>query len=168
MLTTQWPKVLPLLQHAVNHRPRECLGDRCPIEVMTGRAPDMALDLVLWTGHNLKDGKAVEAGVEQVDKHCDRVAASLDIMHEQIKDAGQRRQREKAAKEARSPHAHRFEAGDLVMVTGTDTLPGRHVRQPRVHKQSPHSLTRTVSGRLRGSQSAQHSECALTRRPRHH
>ena len=42
-------------------------------------------------------------------------------MHEQIKDAEQKRQREKAAKEARSPHAHRFEAGDLVMVTGADT-----------------------------------------------
>ena len=121
MLVTEWPKVLPLLQYTINHRPRKCLGDRCPIEVMTGRAPDMALDLVLWTGHNLKDGTAIEAGVEQVDKHCDRVAASIDVMHEQIKDAELKRQRAKAAKEAKSPHAHRFEVGDLVMVTGAGT-----------------------------------------------
>ena len=88
---------------------------------MTGRAPDMALDLVLWTGHNLKDGSAIEAGVEQVDKHCGRIAASLDTMHEQIKDAELVRQRKKAANEARNPHAHRFEVGDLVMVAGANT-----------------------------------------------
>ena len=121
LLVTDWPKVLPLLQYAINHRPRKCLGDRCPIEVMTGRAPDMALDLVLWTGHNLKDGKAIQAGVEQVDKYCDRVATSIDIMHEQIKDAELQRQRSKAAKEAKNPHAHRFEVGDLIMVTGSGT-----------------------------------------------
>ena len=113
--------MLPLLQYTINHRPRKCLGDRCPIEVMTGRAPDMALDLVLWTGHNLKDSTAIEVGVEQVDKHCDRVTASIDVMHEQIKDAELKRQRAKAAKEAKSPHAHRFEVGDLVMVIGAGT-----------------------------------------------
>ena len=121
LLVTQWPRVVPFLQYAVNHRPRKCLGDRSPIEVMTGRAPDMALDLVLWTGHNLKDATKIEVGVEQVDKHCDRIVASLDIMHEEIMDAELRKQRAKAAKEATNPHAHHFQVGDLVMVTVANT-----------------------------------------------
>ena len=107
-----------MVQYAINHRPRDRLGGRTPIEVMTGRAPDSALDLVLWTGVRLEDANVVEAGIEQVDQHCDRLQASLDVMHEELKKGELRRQRDKAAKEANTRLAHRFEVGDLIMVTG--------------------------------------------------
>ena len=118
MVMAEWPDVLPLVQYAINHRPRDRLGGRTPIEVMTGRAPDSALDLVLWTGVRLEDANVVEAGIEQVDQHCDRLQASLDVMHEELKKGELRRQRDKAAKEANTRLAHRFEVGDLIMVTG--------------------------------------------------
>ena len=110
-----------MLQYVANHRPRDILGGRCPIEVMTGRAPDMALDMVLWSGANLKEGAVAEAGVEDIDKYCDRLQRSIDIMHEQLTDAELLRQRKKAAKEATNPLRHRFQSGDLVMVTSADT-----------------------------------------------
>ena len=47
MLKTEWPKLVPLLQYTINHHPREGLGRLSPIEVMTGSAPDMEVDLVL-------------------------------------------------------------------------------------------------------------------------
>ena len=121
MMMTKWPEVMPLVQYAVNHRPRESLGGRTPIEVMTGRAPDSALDLVLWTGVNLKDAEVIEAGIEDIDNHCDRLQASLDSMHTEIKDRELKRQRDKAAKETNSRLAYRFEIGDLVMITVADT-----------------------------------------------
>ena len=110
-----------MVQYAVNHRPRDRFGGRTPIEVMTGRAPDSALDLVLWAGVRLEDANVLEAGIEKVDAHCDRLQSNLDAMHEELKEGELRRQREKASKDVNKKLAHRFEVGDLVMVTVADT-----------------------------------------------
>ena len=108
---------------------------------MTGRTPDMALDLVLWTGHNLSDGQPIEAGVEQVDQYCERIAATIDVMHEQVKDLEMQRQRAKAAKEAENRHAHRFEVGDLVMVAGAGTsINPVCTEKPRTRWQGPFEI----------------------------
>ena len=85
-MQTDWPKVVSLLQYTISHRPREALGGRSPIEVMTGRAPDMAIDLMLWSGVSLKDGVAIEAGIEQVNQYCDKLEESLSMMHTAIHD----------------------------------------------------------------------------------
>ena len=147
MLVTDWPKILPMVQYSVNHRPRKMLGDRCPIEVMTGRAPDMALDLVLWTGKNLKEGTSIEAGVEQVDKYCDKLVASIDVMHTAIADAELQRQRDKGAAAANNRHAHRFQPGDLVMITVTKTsVNAVCTSKPRVRWQVPLQVTSVPEG----------------------
>ena len=136
MQQTEWPKVVPLLQYALNHRPRKALGGRSPIEVMTGRAPDMAIDLVLWTGVNLKDGVAIEAGVEQVDKYCDKLEASLTLMHTAIHDAELLKQRKKAAAEANS----------CCVAAPTVTAMG-HAIAGRMPSTSPRLVGRRVSPR---------------------
>ena len=147
LLVTDWPKVLPLVQYTINHRPRKSLGNRSPIEVMTGRAPDQALDLVLWTGVKLEDATAVEAGIEQVDKHCDRLEASLAIMHQEIEDGELKRQREKAAADANSRHAHRFQVGDLIMITVTKTSINASCKsKPRLRWQGPLEVTSIPEG----------------------
>ena len=123
------------------------LGDRCPIEVMTGRAPDMALDLVLWVGKNLKEGTSIEAGVEQVDQYCDKLVASIDVMHTAIADAELQRQRKKAAAEANNRHAHRFQPGDLVMVTVAKTSVNAQCKsKPRLRWQGPLQVTSVPEG----------------------
>ena len=60
---------------------------------------------MLWTGVKLEDATAVEAGIEQVDQHCDRLEASLAVMHQEIADDELKRHRAKAAAEAASPAA---------------------------------------------------------------
>ena len=50
----EWDEVVPLIQYVINHRPRDRLGGRSPIEVMTGRTQKMALDLALWVGVKLE------------------------------------------------------------------------------------------------------------------
>ena len=121
LMPTEWPDVLPLVQYIINHRPRPALGDRCPIHVMTGREPDMALDLALWTGVRLKHADVIDAGVERIEQYMDKLVQSVDQMHEEIVDAELQRARKQAAEQAQSRHAHRFELGDLVMVTVADT-----------------------------------------------
>ena len=37
MVQEDWPEVVPLLQYVINHRPRDRLGGRCPIEVATAK-----------------------------------------------------------------------------------------------------------------------------------
>lgn len=147
LLVTDWPKVLALVQYTINHRPRKLLGDRTPIEVMTGRAPDQALDLVLWTGVKLEDATAVEAGIEQVDKYCDKLEAALDIMHQEISDDELKRHRAKAAAEANSKWAYHFEVGDLVMVTVAKTSVNASCStKPRLRWQGPLEITSIPEG----------------------
>ena len=111
---------------------------------MTGRAPDMALDLVLWTGVKLEDADVIDAGVEQVDKYCDRLQASLDVMHVEIDDAELKKQRSKAVKEANNRLAHRFEVGDLVMVTVVDTSTNPvNLHKPKMRWQGPFTVVAT-------------------------
>ena len=86
MIMEEWSDVLPLVEYVINHWSRDRLGGRTLIEVMTGRAPDSALDLVLWTGLRLADADVVEADIDQSDIHCDRLQVSLDSMYEELKE----------------------------------------------------------------------------------
>ena len=134
----EWDELTPLLEYVMNHRPRDSLGGRCPIHVMTGRAPDLAIDLALWMGVKLKDATLLEGGVERIDQYCDKLEAALQQMHEEIKDKEMKRLRAQALKEAELTTAHRFQVGDLVMVACRDTsLNPVEKRKPAVKWQGP-------------------------------
>ena len=113
---TDWAMVLPLVQCIVNHRERDVLNGHTPIEVMTGRKPKNALDLVMWDGVLLKDATGVVVEWKRVEQHCERLITALDQMHQEIRDAEEERRRLKAAKAANAGRALQFEVGDLVMV----------------------------------------------------
>ena len=108
--------ILPLVQAVVNYREREVLRGRRPIEVMTGRKPRTALDLVVWDGVLLKDTKGVVAEWKRVEKYCGRLIEALDQMHQEIRDKVELKRRQKAAKAVNASRAIQFEVGDLVMV----------------------------------------------------
>ena len=96
----EWDEVIPFIQYVINHRPRERLGGRCPIEVVTGRKPKMALDLALWVGVKLEDAAVIDVAVDRVNKYCDRLQQAIDNMHEELLDQELQRHREKMSKEA--------------------------------------------------------------------
>ena len=101
--------MLSLLQFVVIRRPRDTLGERCPIEVMTDRFLDMTLDLI------------IDSGVDRVNKYYDGLQVSRDVINVEISDVELKKQCVKVVKEPNNRLVHRFEVGDLVMVTVTDT-----------------------------------------------
>ena len=54
---------------------------------------------------------------ERVAKYVDDLAATLDALHQKVRDRGEQQRRLKAAKAANSERGLQFEIGDLVMVT---------------------------------------------------
>lgn len=113
---TDWTLVLPLILFILNHRLREVLNGRSPIEVMTGRKPKQPTDLVLWDGVLLKDAEGKVVRWEQVDKHCTRLAKAMDEMHEDVRNKDTESRRQKEAKAKNAERGLQFEVGDLVMV----------------------------------------------------
>ena len=114
--------MIPLINYGLSHMHRAVLGGRTPLEVMTGRKPKSAVDIVLWCGKYLKDATNIKASLELVQRHCAELAKALDVMHAEITDATMVRLRKQCAKEAANKHkgAHAFAVGDLVMVAGKD------------------------------------------------
>ena len=47
MAADEWDLVAPLLGYIINHRYRDVLGGRSAIEVVTGQAPDSAVNLAV-------------------------------------------------------------------------------------------------------------------------
>ena len=114
---------------------------------MTGRSPDMALDLVLWCGVKLENATVIEAEVERVDKYCDKLQASIDAMYVELKDRELKRQRAKAAKESNQARAHHFEVGDLVMITVANTSVNPVCKdKARMRWQGPFTITNIPPG----------------------
>ena len=113
---TDWVLLLYLVQYVVNLRERDVLGGRCPIEVMTGIPPAAALDIVLWDGVLLKDATGHTIHSDRVNQYCTALQAAIDTMHEELKDAAQKRRRQLAARQTNAERALQFEVGDLVMV----------------------------------------------------
>ena len=100
----------------LNARERDVLNGHSPIEVMTGRKPKTPTKMVLWDGVLLKDARGQVVEWNRVAQHCDRLANALNQLHQEIRDAEEKRRRLKAAKTANAGRALQFEVGDLVMV----------------------------------------------------
>ena len=48
----------------MSHMNRPVLGGRTPLEVMTGRKPKSAVNIVLWCGKYLKDATSITANLD--------------------------------------------------------------------------------------------------------
>ena len=112
----EWDLVLPLTEHAINHRRLSILGDRSAVEIMTGRQPRTPVDLAAWSGPNLKEAKEMRLPAQRADAYMDRLAESLALMHERVRDRDQHDRRVRAMREARRGHAMHFRRGEYVMV----------------------------------------------------
>ena len=113
---TDWTLVHPLINMILNHRERDVLCGKTPIEVMMGRAPRTPINMVLWDGLELKDATGVVVTYERVAEYVNDLAATLDALHQKVSDRGEQLRRNKAAKAANDKRGLQFEIGDLVMV----------------------------------------------------
>ena len=123
----EWDLILPLIEFSIMHRRRKTLGGRSAFEVLTGRRPDNAIRLAMWSGTRLKDAKRGDVDMKLVDKYCGRLEKSLRNMHEQVRDVETARRRAKALRESKASPM-RFNVGDLVMIPAEGNManPLRH------------------------------------------
>ena len=115
----EWDLVLPLAEYAINHRRREILGGRSSVEIMTGRVPRTPTDLAIWSGTKLKDAKKLQLPAERAAKYVEKLAASLERMHEAVRTESERLQRQQALRESGKDGNLHFHLGDFVMVAAT-------------------------------------------------
>ena len=144
----KWEHVVELINLGLNYMHRAVLGGRSPLEVMTGRKVKSPVELVLWCGTKLKDATKITAPLDMVQKHCDKVAQALDIMHTELKDSSLVRQRKQAAKEAETKFkgAYGFQVGDLVMVAAANNSANVQKRSKIMCKwQGPYQVTSKAS-----------------------
>ena len=141
----EWDLCLALIEYSIMHRKRTVLGGRSALEVMTGRKPDNAVRMALWTGVRLKDAQRGDIDMAVVDKYCERLERSLANLHEQVRDEGERRRRNQAMLTARAP-AMRFNVGDLVMVPAENNM-ANPIRHSKVmcRWQGPYEVVWSVS-----------------------
>ena len=83
---------------------------------MTGQEPTAPLDLALWAGHHLQDADGTTVGIEHVERHCERLRKSLEVLHSTLRQGAAKDRRARAAKNAQNRHGTRFEVGDFVLV----------------------------------------------------
>lgn len=137
----EWDLVLPLAEYAINHRRRDILGGRSSVEIMTGRTPRTPTDLALWSGTKLKEAKKLQLPAERAAKYVEKLAASLERMHEAVRTEGERRQRQQALRESGKEGNLRFQVGDFVMVAakGNQANVQRH-NKVQVKWQGPYEV----------------------------
>ena len=122
LMLEEWEDVIPLINFGLSHINRPVLGGRTPLEVMTGRKPRSAVDIVLWCGKYLKDATNITANLDMVKKHCEDLEKAVDAIHTEITDKTMLRLRKQCAREAQKKRKgdHAFNVGDIVMVAGSN------------------------------------------------
>ena len=115
----EWDLVIPVSEYAINHRPRRILGHRSSVEIMTGREPRTAAELAIWSGPNVKESVEARIPADLADKYCEKLAASLERIHEKVRDQDEANRRSHALREAQRDTGVQFCAGDYVIVSAS-------------------------------------------------
>ena len=108
--------MLPAINYVIMHRLRDVLGGRSAIEVLTGRKPDQAPSIVLWSGERLKTARRGQTPTTIVEEYCSALEKSLAVVHEAVKTKAMADRRKQAAKAAKCKTNLRFNVGDFVLV----------------------------------------------------
>ena len=121
------------------------MGGRSAIEVLTGRSPDNAVKLAMWSGTRLKDAQRGDIDMALVDKHCERLEESLANLHEHVRDTETARRRARALRETNASPM-RFSIGDYVLLPSKDNManPLRHSKV-MFQWQGPYDVVTPVS-----------------------
>ena len=95
---TQWVRVLPLVQSALNHQPADRLDGRAPVTAFMALPPANPITTIVHP--TTKEAVAVDWVKDQQKKHLDDVAAALDQLHRDVVDSSEKRRRNARARRA--------------------------------------------------------------------
>jgi hypothetical protein len=113
--TKEWPSLVPLVEHNLNHSIVASLSNHAPIEVMKGRKPDNPLKTLIDP-----QGQPVEVHLNQdIETRLEALRQSLHQIHQQIADAHSQQQFLNT-KQQRMAQLVNFEVGDFVLRSRVD------------------------------------------------
>ena len=108
--TKEWPSLVPLVEHNLNHSRVASLANHAPIEVMKGRQPDNPLRTIINP-----QGEPVEVNLNQdVETALETLRTSLQNIHKQIEEA-QFNQQLLNMQQQKIAQLVNFEVGDFVL-----------------------------------------------------
>ena len=110
-----WPYLMPIVQHAINHARTERNDGLAPITVLLGQDPESPLDQILLP--EVKEYRKVD-----VQKHVRRLRADLEMIHKKV--VKKRDKRRKSNQRQNTGRDVQFIAGDWVLVAKVRRLPG--------------------------------------------
>ena len=143
----EWDLILPVATYAINHRPREILGGKTSVNIMTGRKPRTTIDLVLYSGPNLKEAKENKISVEDLQNFVRDLDKSVCALHEAAISQEQKQRRRRAIKESNAQGAMRFEKGDYVVVSASNNQAHKHkLSKLSVNWHGPYEVVALVDG----------------------
>ena len=109
-----WPWLVKLVEHTLNHRPQARLGGLAPYTVWTGKKADNPLDLVFYDPSNvIVDMKRIPES--RIRKYAEALQLSMDQMHKVIDEATER-ERQSHRKHSSARSRPNFGIGDFVLV----------------------------------------------------
>jgi hypothetical protein len=109
-----WPWLVKLVEHTLNHRPQARLGGLAPYTVWTGKTPDNPLDLVFYDPSNvLVDCQRIPE--VKIRKYVESLQKNMDQMHKVINEATER-ERQSHRMHANIRQKPNFGLGDYVLV----------------------------------------------------
>ena len=145
----EWDLVATLVMYVINYHPRQVLGGRSAIEVVTGRAPDSTVKETTWSGVDMKSAVTCVVETAKIDNYCEQLALSLDELHTKARDVVTVEKRRKTLCQANHGTGLRFNVGDLVMIpsfgNGVNKTTFRPFK-PMVGWQGPYLVTRIING----------------------
>ena len=115
--TKEWPSLVPLVEHNLNHSVVASLANHAPIEVMKGRQPDNPLRTIINP-----QGQPVEVNLNQdVETALEALRTSLHRIHKQIEEA-QSKQQLLNMQQQKIAQLVNFEVGDFVLRSRVDEV----------------------------------------------
>ena len=110
-----WPWLIKLVEHTLNHRAQTRLNGLAPITVMTGLEPDNPLDVVFYNPKSIAIS-SMELLTEVVDKSVSDLQTSMVSMHKAVNEASQIQRSKHRKAGSKNRCRPNFGLGDYVLV----------------------------------------------------
>jgi hypothetical protein len=137
-----WPRVLPVVQSALNTMPADRLNGTAPLTACTALPAESQLRSVLHPREPVS--KDVDWVDDEIKKHLVSVREALDNMHAELVDASEKRRRAARERHAKKKGVvpHKFSEGDFVL---TATATGRSGNKLALVWRGPKRIVRALS-----------------------
>jgi hypothetical protein len=136
-----WPWLIKLIEHTLNHRTQARLGGLAPYTVWTGKKPDNPLDIVFRDPTNvIVDRERIPDG--RILKYVEDLQSSMDSMHK-IVDKATEHERRAHRRHSNKRQKPNFGLGDYVLVG----VPEKKARQKlSLNWRGPYRVVDLLSG----------------------